>query len=165
MWRYKILQFKERHLVVICQTFAQSLRGSRGSSDLSFMSFGRSLRRYAAFPVWKKSAGSCYLITWVKFGISKFFYQLFVRRVHRWCVQSLVPICETAWEEFEKVGLWQFANLQNKTEGRGLYDEIEHNSVNRWICVFECAIKYMGVMRQKVLDLIIAPPSGENSWP
>ena len=116
MWRYKIIQFKERHLVVICQTFAQSLRGSRGSSDLSFMSFGRSLRRYAAFPVWKKSAGSCYLITWVKFGISKFFYQLSVRRVHRWCVQSLVPICETAWEEFEKVGLWQFANIQNKTE-------------------------------------------------
>ena len=40
MWRYKILQFKERHLVVIAQNFGQHLRGSWGSSNLSFISFG-----------------------------------------------------------------------------------------------------------------------------
>ena len=48
MWRYKILKFKESHPVVICKYFAQSLRGSCGSSNLSFMSLG--LWRYATFP-------------------------------------------------------------------------------------------------------------------
>ena len=59
----------------------------------------------------------------------------FVRRVHRCCVQSLVPIGEIAWEEFEKVGLRQLVNLWKETvgNGRGLYDEIQHNSVNQWI--------------------------------
>ena len=33
-----MLQLKERHLVVISQIFAQSLRGSWGSSYMSFMS-------------------------------------------------------------------------------------------------------------------------------
>ena len=51
----------------------------------------------------------CYLITWVLFGISKFFYYLFVRRVHGCGVQSLVQIGDIAWEEFEKVGLQHFA--------------------------------------------------------
>ena len=39
MLRFKILQFKERHLA-IGQHFTQSLRGSWGSSNLSFMSLG-----------------------------------------------------------------------------------------------------------------------------
>ena len=39
MWRYKIIHFKQQHLVVIGQNFAQSLGGSWGSSNLSFMSF------------------------------------------------------------------------------------------------------------------------------
>ena len=40
MLRYKILQFKERHLVVITQNFAQTLKGSWENTILSFMSIG-----------------------------------------------------------------------------------------------------------------------------
>ena len=40
MCRYKILQFKQRYFVVISRSFAQSLRGSWGSSNLSVISFG-----------------------------------------------------------------------------------------------------------------------------
>ena len=43
MCRYKILQYKERHLVVIGLNFAQSLRGSRGSSNLNFVSFRQTI--------------------------------------------------------------------------------------------------------------------------
>ena len=64
------------------------------------------------------------------------FDNFFVRRVHRCCVQSFMQIGEIAWEEFEKVGLQHFTNLQKKMEakmGRGLYHEIQHNSGNTWI--------------------------------
>ena len=48
-----------------------------------------------------KSAGSCYLIIWVFFGISKFFNTFFVRRIHRCCV-GFVQIGEITWEELEE---------------------------------------------------------------
>ena len=62
--------FKERHLVVIAQKFAQSLGGSWGSGNMNLMSF---IHADVAIHYTSKSAGNCYLITLVLFEISKFF--------------------------------------------------------------------------------------------
>ena len=88
------------------------------------------------FVFWGKCTGSCYFITGVFFGIWKFFYELFVRRVHNCCAQSLVQIGDIAWEEFQKTRFATFCELAEKTvgvNGRGLYHDIQHNSVNVWI--------------------------------
>ena len=166
MWRYKILQFKLCHLVVIWQNFAQSLRGSLGSSHLSFIQVIETdpCGDMQHFVFWAKCTGSCF--TWVLFGISKLFQQLFVRRVHRCCVQSLVQMGEIAWEEFEKVGLRYFRNLRKKKRlaemGRAHMTRFSAFQWTRGYKVFECVTKYMWVISQKALSLIIAPPSGEN---
>ena len=68
MWRYKIVQFKERHRVVIGQNFAQSLRSS-WRSNLSFMKCGDMQH----FLFGTTSARSSYLIPCVLFEISKLF--------------------------------------------------------------------------------------------
>ena len=47
----------------------------------------------------------------------------------RRCVQSFMQIGEIAWEEFEKVGLWHFTNLEEKKCVCG-----------RWYKIFECVM-------------------------
>ena len=47
----------------------------------------------------------------------------------RRCVQSFMQIGEIAWEEFEKVGLWHFTNLEEKKCVCG-----------RWYKSFECVM-------------------------
>ena len=67
----KYLNSKQRHPVVICQNFAQSLWGSWGSSHLGFMSFGQTnVEVCNTLCFEQKCTGSCCLITWVLFGIS-----------------------------------------------------------------------------------------------
>ena len=66
-----------------------------------------------------------------------FYYSTGHSRVH-FCqegVQSFVQVSKITWEELEKVGLRHFANLR-KTQGRngrGLYHEIQKNSLKAWI--------------------------------
>ena len=94
----------------------------------------------------------------------------FVKRVHRNCVWSFLQIGEFAWEEFGKIGLQHFVNLrEKKKKGRQKWAwSISRDSAQfrEWLdMVFECATKYMGVISQNTLSLIISPPSGGNSQP
>ena len=75
----------------------------------------------------------------------------------------LVQISEIAWEEFEKVGFATFREFakKRKTEmGVAYITRFKIIHQTRGYKVFECAIKYMGALRQNALSLIIAPPSG-----
>ena len=162
MWRYKLPQFKECHLVVIALNFAQSL-GAYGKLG-TWVIRPHKCGDMQHFLFWIKTAGSCYLISRELFGLSKCFWWLFVRRVHRCCVTCFVQIGEITWEEFEKVGFWYFANLR-KIKNRRRKWAWPRLSTIHWMCgckVFEYETKYMGIMSQN-LTLITVSPSGGNS--
>ena len=91
--------------------------------------------RYATLPVltktYRKLLFNNLSIVWKKKKEKKK-KKTFVRRVHRCCFQSLMQIGQIIWEDFEKVGLQHFVNLQKKKKkkkkiggnGRGLCHKI-----------------------------------------
>ena len=80
-------------------------------------------------------------------------------------MQSLVQMGENAWEEIEKAGLRNFANLRKKCLAEISAYITRFNTIQgtHGYKVFECAIKYMSAISQNALSSIIVPPSGQNS--
>ena len=146
MWSYKILKFKGHHLVVIGQNSEQSLRGSWGSSNLSCHCH------------LKLSFKNLIIIRNIIIVLITICLQFVY---YKCCVQRFMQIGEIAWEEFKKVGLWHFGNLQKKMLAYIMRSStIQGTSSYK---VFVCATKNMRVKRQNALSFIIAPPSGGNS--
>ena len=136
-WRHKILQFKERHLVVMGQNVVQSLRGSWGSRTLSLMSLEHTYVEICNTSCFQKNGRKLLFnnlsILWKG---QNSFDSFFVRRVHRYCVQSFMEIGEVAWEERKSrfATFCQFAKKKRvHRNGHGLHNKIQHNWVNALI--------------------------------
>ena len=83
--------------MVICQHFAESLRGSWRSSNLSYMSFGHP--NVETLPVYNEM---CRKLLFNKLSIVcniKILLMTFCQEGPQMCVQSFMRIGEIAWEE------------------------------------------------------------------
>ena len=67
---------------------------------------------------WTQRAGICCFIFWASFGLSKFFWQVFCRRVHRYFMQSLVQIAQiaNANANVKLLQKWAWPTSHNSTE-------------------------------------------------
>ena len=100
------------------------------------------------FVFWPKYTGSCFLITWVFFGISKFFWYFF-------CLEGPlmlhVKLGANRWNCLW--GVWKsmfFIFCYYRDRGRGIHHTIQLNSGNTWQ-----VIKLHDILRGSYLPKIV----------